>query len=109
MTIGGWVRSLHEPTSARLPRVLSTIFLVACIATIVVAQAFILRSAFRAVAAANGGPLPRPHRITEVIWAVLPAVALGLVLWVTWRESRVSTTAPSDPPAEHAEHRAHTS
>jgi hypothetical protein len=109
MTIGGGVRSLHEPRSARLPRVLSTIFLLACIATIVVAQAFILRSALRALAVTSGGPLPHPHRVTEVIWAVLPAVALGLVLWVTWQESRVSTTAPSDQPVEHAEHRAHTS
>jgi len=109
MTIRGGVRSLHEPMSARLPRVLPTIFLVACIATIVVAQAFILRSALRAVTVANGGPLPRPYRVTEVIWAVLPAIALGLVLWVTWRESRASAAAPSDPPAEHAEHQAHTS
>ena len=30
-------------------------------------------------------PMPIARRATEVAWAVLPAVMLGLVFWATWR------------------------
>ena len=30
-------------------------------------------------------PMPISRRATEVAWAVLPAVILGIVFWMTWR------------------------
>ena len=87
---------------------LSTALLVGCVACIVVAQLFILRSAFRAVLAApKDVRLPRGRRAAEVAWAVLPAIALGLVLWVTWQESRAHTPPPEVH--DHGEHGAHAS
>jgi hypothetical protein len=89
--------------------VLFTILLVACVASIVVAQLFILRSAFGTpVISREGVHLPMPRRAAEVAWAVLPAIALALVLWMTWQEARAVT---SPPPAlrDHTGHGAHAS
>jgi heme/copper-type cytochrome/quinol oxidase subunit 2 len=84
--------------------VLSITLLVVCVACIVVAQLFILRSAFRAVLASrNDARLPSSRRAAEVAWAVLPAIALGFVLWVTWQESR----AQAPPPPEIHDHSGH--
>ncbi|HJR68089.1 MAG TPA: hypothetical protein VJ802_16785 [Gemmatimonadaceae bacterium] len=88
---------------------LSAILLVVCVASIVVAQMFILRSALgTAVIARTDAHLPRPRRATEVAWAVLPAVALMFVLWMTWQEAREGTP-PMPEPHEHHEHGAHAS
>ena len=87
----------------------STILLVVCVASILVAQLFILRSAFRAVLASRGDArLPASHRAAEVAWAVLPAIALVFVLWVTWQESRAQA-APRPELHEHSGHEAHAS
>lgn len=61
----------------------------------VVAEVAILRATLRlsrtsmpSAVGASQSPavsLPRPRRALEVLWAVLPAVALALVLWGTWR------------------------
>ena len=47
-------------------------------------------------------PMPVSRRATEVAWAVLPAVILGLVFWATWRavhtlhiDARVTTVLVS--------------
>ena len=29
--------------------------------------------------------VPQPSRIGEIIWVVIPALALAVVLWATWR------------------------
>jgi len=88
--------------------VLSTVLLLACVACIIVAQLFILRSALGTAVVAHHAELPRPRRGAEVAWAVLPAIALGFVLWMTWRESRA--VIPSPPPAPaHGAHGAHES
>ena len=82
--------------------------LVVCVACIVVAQLFILRSAFRAVLTAReDARLPRSRRAAEVTWAVLPAIALGFVLWMTWQESRAQMPPP--PAAHDHGHGAHAS
>ena len=85
------------------------ILLVVCVSCIVVAQLFILRSALGAAPIANTEvALPRPRRAAEVAWALLPAIALALVLWMTWRESRAAMVPPPVPPA-HAGHGEHSS
>jgi hypothetical protein len=84
--------------------VLSTILLVACVASIIVAQLFILRSALgTAVITRTDAHLPTPRRAAEVAWAVLPAIALAFVVWLTWQEAR----AAASPPAELHEHTGH--
>ena len=58
------------------------------VASCTVAQVAILRSIFNtapegAPAAAPGAP--RIHRAMEIVWAILPALALAAVLALTWR------------------------
>ena len=78
-------------------------------ACIIVAQLFILRSALGTPALSSAAaPLPRPRRMAEMAWAILPAIALGLVLWLTWRESRAVMT-PSPPLPAHTGHGDHSS
>ena len=55
------------------------------VACCVVAELFILRSTLLARGPQSGKPLPSRRRAAEVAWAVLPAVALALVLAATWR------------------------
>jgi hypothetical protein len=82
--------------------VLSTVLLIACVASIVVAQLFILRSALgTAVIARQDTQVPTPRRLAELAWAILPAIALGFVLWLTWHEARA---AISPPPGMHEHH-----
>jgi hypothetical protein len=89
--------------------VLSTVLLIGCVASIVVAQLFILRSALgTAVVSREDAHLPRPRRPAEIAWAVLPAIALGFVLWMTWQEAR-AVTPPAPQMHEHHGHGAHAS
>lgn len=68
----------------------------------VVAELAILKSLLFGRAARadrlEGRPVtaPRPKRETEVAWAILPAVGLLLVLYLTWR----AVDAPLTPPAD---------
>jgi len=85
------------------------VLLIVCVASIVVAQMFILRSSLVTTAASReGAHLPRSRRPAEIAWALLPAIALGFVLWITWQEARAVTSPPSEP-HEHQEHEAHAS
>ncbi|MDQ2890642.1 MAG: hypothetical protein M3R65_08830 [Gemmatimonadota bacterium] len=58
----------------------------ACLAITVIAELLILRSAFfppnDVVPASN---MPRSPRLVEMVWGVLPAVALAAVFWAAWR------------------------
>ncbi len=67
----------------------------------VVAQAAILRATFRTHArrADVGAGIPRPRRFVEIVWAVVPAIALAIVLVVTWRAVHppVGSPAPAAP------------
>lgn len=61
-----------------------------------IAQWFILRGALAAHPAA-GAPLSATRRGLEVVWAVVPAVALALVLAATWRALHPAATTPASP------------
>jgi len=39
--------------------------------------------------------MPISRRATEVAWAVLPAVILGVVFWATWRAMHTHTLGAS--------------
>jgi uncharacterized membrane protein YozB (DUF420 family) len=57
----------------------------ACLVVTVIAEVLILRSAFfppTDVAPAEN--IPHSPRIVEMIWGVLPAIALAAVFWVAW-------------------------
>lgn len=51
------------------------------------AQFLILRSVGgrRHAAEPSAAPMPRPRGAIEMLWAVVPALALAVVLVVTWR------------------------
>lgn len=61
-----------------------TIFWVAAIAC-VIAQLAILRSTFAARGANKSDLVPLASRRGELAWAVIPALALGVVLTATWQ------------------------
>jgi heme/copper-type cytochrome/quinol oxidase subunit 2 len=62
-----------------------TIFWVAVVLC-VIAHRFILRSAFAAGAAVeHSHTLPPIRKAAEVVWVVLPAIALVFLLVATWR------------------------
>ena len=61
-----------------------TIFWIAATAC-VIAQLAILRSTFAARSANKSGLVPSASRRSELAWAVIPALALGAVLTVTWQ------------------------
>ena len=68
------------------------------VASCTVAQVAILRSIFNtapqgAPAAAPGAP--RIHRAMEIVWAILPALALAVVLALTWRAMQRERQAPA--------------
>jgi len=77
-----------------------------------VAELFILRSTFAArgrrrpsgddpAGPRRAEPLPPLRRIAELAWAVVPAVALALVLAATWRALHPAPTSTRAPlPAE---------
>jgi heme/copper-type cytochrome/quinol oxidase subunit 2 len=87
-----------------MPHLLATILFWISVACCLVAQVLIVRS----VGAARGLPavrpdLPRAKGGVEVMWAVVPAIALAAVLFLTWRsigETRGAAPAPSTAVAE---------
>lgn len=63
----------------------TTIFWVAVVLC-VIAHRYILRSAFAAGAAVDHShTLPPVRRAVEFVWVLLPAIALVLLLFATWR------------------------
>lgn len=79
------------------PLVADAIFWVA-LACCIVAQVAILRSALaRHVRPADApAALPRMRRGVETVWALLPAIALAGVLFLTWRAVRARTAGAPD-------------
>jgi heme/copper-type cytochrome/quinol oxidase subunit 2 len=67
---------------------------VACCA---LAQFFILRSVGgrRHAPESTGIPVPRPQNTLELVWAVVPALALAVLLTVTWRAMQDADRNPS--------------
>ena len=76
----------------------TTIFWVAVVLC-VIAHRYILRSAFAAGAAVDHShTLPPIRRAAEVLWVVVPAVALVFLLVATWRAiqaNQVPVAAPA--------------
>ena len=74
----------------------------------VIAETAILRAILRVRAAPpsvppTGAALPRVRRGAEILWAVLPALLLGLVLALTWRAMRAGhDTSPPRPTSRGA-------
>ncbi len=64
------------------------------VACCVIAQLFIVRSvrASRHAPAPTAG-LPRARGAVEMVWAVLPALSLGLLLFFTWRAVQAMSAA----------------
>ena len=75
----------------------------AAVVCCVVAEVAIVRSAAlargRSGAAPDGARLPSVRRGAEVMWAVLPALALAGVLAWTWREMRARGAADRAVPS----------
>lgn len=53
-----------------------------------------------AIAEGETAGLPRPRRGLEVLWAIIPALALAALFVLTWRA--MSTAAPRDATADAA-------
>jgi heme/copper-type cytochrome/quinol oxidase subunit 2 len=76
---------------------------VACCA---IAQIFILRSigagGRRRAPDSGGSGVPQPRGVVEMIWALVPAIALAALLMVTWRamRDRAEPAAPAAPVME---------
>lgn len=62
-----------------------------------VAQLFILRAVFRVLPASapapDGSGVPIPHRLQEIVWAILPAFLLIGVFLGAWRTLHPVATA----------------
>ena len=50
-----------------------------------VAEIMILRSSFAATRENKSALVPTASRASEVVWAILPAIALSILLVATWR------------------------
>jgi heme/copper-type cytochrome/quinol oxidase subunit 2 len=57
------------------------------LALCVFAEAAILRSLFapHRFGDSPGSSIPQSRRATEILWGVIPAIALGVLLVATWR------------------------
>ena len=68
-----------------------------------VAQVLIVRSVLGARRLPAPSPaLPRAHGGVELLWAVVPAVALGVLLLFTWRAIEAHETRAAIPVEETA-------
>jgi len=63
----------------------------------IVAHTAILRSVLRSRGTATAEGVPRPRLLVEVVWALVPAVALALLLAVTWPRVRTPVAARRPP------------
>lgn len=74
-----------------------TIFWIAAVACLI-AELAILRSTFAARSPNKSTLVPSASPRSEVVWAILPGLALAAVLTATWQriEAREAHTAPMD-------------
>lgn len=71
------------------------VFVIA-VAACAVAHVAIVASVVRRATAVTDANVPRPNFVAEVVWALVPALALALVLTATW--VKVRERAVQDPP-----------
>ena len=70
------------------------VFIVAVVAS-AVAHVVILVSVVRRASDTVDAAVPRPRLVSEIVWALIPALALALVFTATWARVRDRETAPS--------------
>ena len=58
------------------------------VAACAVAHVAIVASVVRRASTVNEMKVPRPNFVAEVVWALIPALALALVLTATWVKVR---------------------
>jgi hypothetical protein len=71
------------------------IVFVIAVAACGVAHVAILASVVRRATGVADSSVPRPNFVAEVVWALMPALALALVLTATW--VKVRERAVNDP------------
>lgn len=71
----------------------------ASVACCLVAQLLIVRSVIGTRSASPLAGLPRSRAAVELFWAVLPAIALAVLLFFTWRAVRANASAPASSPS----------
>lgn len=69
---------------------------VACVVACAVGHLAILLAVARRPAANMEPGVPRPRRALEILWAVLPAIALALVITATWERVRDRQAEPAE-------------
>jgi heme/copper-type cytochrome/quinol oxidase subunit 2 len=67
----------------------------ACVAACVIGHGAILLSVSRRSVVPVEPGVPRPRRVVEILWALIPAIALAFVLTATWDRVR---QGPAEPP-----------
>ena len=65
---------------------------VLCVLCCVVGHVAILSSVVRTRTVAADASVPRPKLMVEIVWAVIPALALALLLTATWARVRANET-----------------
>ncbi len=80
-----------------------SLFLVAALVC-AVAEGLIVRATIRAVRTppVSGSTFPSQRTALEITWAVLPAIALGVVLALTWNAVQRSTSTRAATPASES-------
>jgi heme/copper-type cytochrome/quinol oxidase subunit 2 len=67
-----------------------------CVVCCVVGHVAILVSVIRRHAPVAGANVPRPRMAVEILWALIPAVALAFLLTVTWVRVREHASPKPD-------------
>jgi len=80
-------------------RAAAPLFLV-CTAVCLSAHVAIVRSVLRSRSARASTDVPQPKLAIEILWALLPAVALAFLLGATWVRVRQHTGHPPVPAVE---------
>jgi heme/copper-type cytochrome/quinol oxidase subunit 2 len=66
----------------------------ACVAACAIGHVAIVLSMARRTTTPLEPGVPRPRRGAEIVWALLPAIALALVLTATWDRVREARAEP---------------
>jgi heme/copper-type cytochrome/quinol oxidase subunit 2 len=66
-----------------------------CVVACIAAEVAILRSVVRARTGPSDPGVPRPLLLVEIVWALVPAIALALVLTATWGRIQERHGAPA--------------
>jgi heme/copper-type cytochrome/quinol oxidase subunit 2 len=86
-----------------MPHPIATILFWIAVACCLVAQVLIVRSVLAArVLPAVRPELPRARGSVEVLWAIVPAVALAVLLFYTWRAIQSHGTSRATAPSAAA-------